>query len=322
MMKRILLALLLLAPSMALAQSAPLILKSGHIAQAGSGDTIVVNPDALSTSPLSMFASPTVTIASKQSGHGGGVISYLVNDATNSTNALPAAITAWGDLPAGHTGNIIFGGYSLGTIEATSGVAVGHEITVRNNTGIAPDISLPLSLAVGNSTVAPVGLNLTCGGTANCSIGLNVMPEGGSTEVFNTGIYVGRFAEYGMMVDSNGGATGIVAKAGTNGISVHMKNTGTFNAAAAVADYEDSSSVIRWVLKQDGSVTTTGGLTVGAPVVLKNYTVSGLPTCNSGLKGGMAYVTDATAPTYNGSLTGGGTVGVPVACNGTTWSSH
>lgn len=52
------------------------------------------------------------------------------------------------------------------------------------------------------------------------------------------------------------------------------------------------------------------------------YAVSTLPACNSGTTGASAYVTDATSPTYNGALTGGGTVKVPVACNGSSWTSH
>jgi hypothetical protein len=52
---------------------------------------------------------------------------------------------------------------------------------------------------------------------------------------------------------------------------------------------------------------------------LKSYTVATLPT---GVQGAIAYVTDATAPTYLGVLTGGGSVKVPVFYNGTAWVSH
>jgi len=51
-------------------------------------------------------------------------------------------------------------------------------------------------------------------------------------------------------------------------------------------------------------------------------TVATLPTCNSGLKGLTMAVSDATSPTYNGTLTGSGTVSVPVYCNGSSWTSH
>ena len=62
--------------------------------------------------------------------------------------------------------------------------------------------------------------------------------------------------------------------------------------------------------------------TFDAAIKLKAYIVSGLPTCNAGAEGNMAYVTDATVPTYNAALTGGGAVKVPVFCNGSAWTSH
>jgi len=52
---------------------------------------------------------------------------------------------------------------------------------------------------------------------------------------------------------------------------------------------------------------------------LVGYTVATLP---AGTIGDMAYVTDALAPTYNGVLTGGGAVKIPVFYNGTAWVSH
>lgn len=51
-------------------------------------------------------------------------------------------------------------------------------------------------------------------------------------------------------------------------------------------------------------------------------TVATLPTCNASLAGTWAVVSDATTPTYNGTLTGGSNVNVPVYCNGTAWTSH
>lgn len=51
----------------------------------------------------------------------------------------------------------------------------------------------------------------------------------------------------------------------------------------------------------------------------KAYTVATLP---AGTVGDMAYVTDATAPTYLGTLTGGGSVVCPVFYNGTAWVAN
>jgi hypothetical protein len=48
------------------------------------------------------------------------------------------------------------------------------------------------------------------------------------------------------------------------------------------------------------------------------YTVATLP---AGTLGQVAYVTDATAPTYLGTLTGSGSVVCPVFFNGVAWVS-
>ena len=61
-----------------------------------------------------------------------------------------------------------------------------------------------------------------------------------------------------------------------------------------------------------GVISATGTISTGG------YTVATLP---AGVTGARAYVTDATSPTYNGALTGGGTVVVPVFYNGSAWVS-
>lgn len=53
----------------------------------------------------------------------------------------------------------------------------------------------------------------------------------------------------------------------------------------------------------------------------KRYTVSSLPT-PTGSEPVFAIVTDATAPTYLGTLTGGGSVVCPVFYDGVSWKSH
>lgn len=84
------------------------------------------------------------------------------------------------------------------------------------------------------------------------------------------------------------------------------------------------------VVLQSSIATTSGtgaqsfatGLTItGGVAKLAVYTVSTLPTCSVVGAGSQAFVSDATAPTYNGALTGGGSVGVPVTCDGTAWHS-
>ena len=62
--------------------------------------------------------------------------------------------------------------------------------------------------------------------------------------------------------------------------------------------------------------------TTGYPILPAATTVALLPACNAAARGALGQVSDATAPTYNAALTGGGAVFVPVYCNGTAWTSH
>jgi hypothetical protein len=55
---------------------------------------------------------------------------------------------------------------------------------------------------------------------------------------------------------------------------------------------------------------------------LPTTTVSGLPSCGAAQVGMMYAVSDAASPTYNGSLTGGGSIKIPVFCNGSAWTAH
>jgi hypothetical protein len=51
--------------------------------------------------------------------------------------------------------------------------------------------------------------------------------------------------------------------------------------------------------------------------------VAGLATCNSGAEGTFSAVNDAAAtPVYNAIVAGGGSVHIPVYCNGTNWVNH
>jgi hypothetical protein len=69
-------------------------------------------------------------------------------------------------------------------------------------------------------------------------------------------------------------------------------------------------------------IASGASLASSYPVVLPVYRVATLPVCGASLRGAMASVSDATNPTYNGSLTGGGGATIPVFCNGSAWTAH
>lgn len=85
--------------------------------------------------------------------------------------------------------------------------------------------------------------------------------------------------------------------------------------------YADSGSFIDTPLqitRSTGVMIALNGLAVSGGVLgLPTYTVAGLPTCNGTTNiNTFAVVTDATAPTYHGALTGGSTVHTKVLCTG------
>jgi hypothetical protein len=55
---------------------------------------------------------------------------------------------------------------------------------------------------------------------------------------------------------------------------------------------------------------------------LPTTAVASLPPCGPAQKGLLYSVSDAVSPTYNGPLTGGGAVTIPVFCNGSIWTAH
>jgi hypothetical protein len=85
----------------------------------------------------------------------------------------------------------------------------------------------------------------------------------------------------------------------------------TFNVSLS----ETSAGVLQ---VGDGGVNANGTITAKS-FRLRAYTVATLP---AGTQGDTAYVTDAVAPTYLGTLTGGGTVVTPVFYNGSAWVSY
>jgi hypothetical protein len=69
----------------------------------------------------------------------------------------------------------------------------------------------------------------------------------------------------------------------------------------------------------NASIHTVGQIVTTSTLNLGSFTVATLP---AGATGNMARISDATAPTYNVALTGGGAVSVPVYYNGSAWVSH
>lgn len=115
---------------------------------------------------------------------------------------------------------------------------------------------------------------------------------------------------------------GGVARAGDAVIGLSQKQTGgvgtlsSFRVRQSGNDSEDGLPDI--LTANNGGLCVTGQVNATATIRTGGYLVSTLPVGNVGDR---AYVTDAVAPNWNGALTGGGTVVIPVFKNQTAWVS-
>ena len=75
-------------------------------------------------------------------------------------------------------------------------------------------------------------------------------------------------------------------------------------------------------LGEAGKTVTLGGTLSGGKIQLATTTAAPLPTCNGAAEGTWYGVTDASAPAWNTAVSGGGSVHMPVYCNGTNWIAH
>lgn len=136
---------------------------------------------------------------------------------------------------------------------------------------------------------------------------------------------VAQFNGYGPITGANANNGNIRLGGATNGFAAFGYDYATANSVY-IDNSANTTSHILLRLKTLGTPITavdfdnTGTSTFGGTVVPKAYTVSTLPATSPGaVAGSRATVTDATACTFLGALTGGGAVFCPVVYNGTAW---
>lgn len=245
--------------------------------------------------------------------------------------------------------------YAGGT--GTTGLSVtGGNVTANSQTSSGTDQNILIGASAANTIINGVDLS---GNTTN--YGVKVL-SGALYTVLSNNNYTGATSgaiddvsgdaailggigadgvAYGPNI-SDGGTSGDKQLTLRNGgvaggtIAQFAAVTGTANANASFGNVDGSTPTA----EINTGIGDTGGLTISTgagpitltpagasviatkPLALQGYTVATLPSCGSGIKGAMAYVTDASSPTYNGALTGSSSTIVPVFCNGSSWSSH
>lgn len=196
-------------------------------------------------------------------------------------------------------GSINLGGGPGGTTPTSRGATGNPGLDVRSgsaaeNTSIVAEF---VSNTAFDFAIKPVNKDGLGGYTGN---GHSTSLSGGKASVTTTG-------GSGGPLNLTGGAAGSAGVAtNNNGGNVEITG-GAATGSGAV-----------------GKINLNSPTVMASTIALKVYTVATLPsTAATGMvAGAMAYVTDATAPTYLGTLTGGGAVVCPVFYNGTAWVSH
>lgn len=149
--------------------------------------------------------------------------------------------------------------------------------------------------------------------------GIAIVSQDNTANNFKNGITFGAATSFGSVSDSL--------------IRTRARTQPSGSAASVTAprgiDFSDavfSDAFLRgpsnsFVVDGVGNTTVAGKLTAGLPPQLPVLTVATLPTASANA-GCIAYVTDATSPTYNATLVGGGAVKCLAMSNGTNWTAH
>lgn len=170
------------------------------------------------------------------------------------------------------------------------------------------------------TNASSTGDGATAIGVDSTAIGISSFALGQNSKTANS--YSFALGRNSNTKQSHSFAIGYYAKAHNSGsyaIGYEAESTGV----TAIAIGRDSKAPLGNTIAIGGSSnvgTYMQGKVIHDNIIrLKAYTVATLPT---GSEGDMCYVTDANAPTYLGSLTGGGSIKCPVFYNGTEWVSH
>lgn len=190
----------------------------------------------------------------------------------------------------------------------------------------------PIRMTTGGGNTYIGNLLQSSTGTTGTPVGIGIDLGTSVVGEMITGNYFERFAQATLLRRTVDTAVGAVITGN------HYDHNTANIASSGIANYifEDTAANYRqWFGWQDETAATfrklrnpagtavielgtTARATFGGVIQLKNYTVATLP---AGTQGDMAYVTDASGPTYLGALVGGGAVKVPVFYNGSAWVS-
>lgn len=287
----------------------------------GSGTAIFWGPALTSQNPVAGWNGndafsyyPQANLSGRANGTHGGAFVAESNYAGFPTSFPSNSVT---DIYAGYLNAF----YNVNAAAVNTTNVTGTQITGINNFPAATCNTGPCTT---NYQYYVVGNGLTGGQTLPITVGVvqNGSTLGGATGNSNLICmpYQGGLASYDVLKGNTSTFLG--------NVSATVPNGSSFGASKNYSCVQDTGQSTSAYLTP--TQNTTGGAKFKGPVSaftlqVTATTVSNLTTnypCTSTQLGMMAVVTDATSPTFLGTLTGGSTTYTPVTCNGSSWVAY
>ena len=310
------------------------ILNSGNIQMSATASTaklniegtavpVFLNRGSTSTSTTVGVMLVGATSTGNMAANFGPVIAFQIGD-------NPAPLATIGSIgavrgSADNSGDLVFNTYSTGT------VGEAMRIMAAGNVGI--DTTNPLAklhvCADGSGPAAVIGSSshfLLTANTGGAHMRVVVADNATASNSPQFSLFRTRGTVSAPLIVASGDALGNIYGQGYDGAARRTAAQIQFTVDGTPVNGSAMPGAMIFYTVPAASLTPTEAMRINSSqkvlfnntIRLKGYTVATLPT---GTTGDMAYVTDATAPTYGGTLTGGGSVIVRVFYNGTAWVS-
>jgi hypothetical protein len=200
---------------------------------------------------------------------------------------------------------------------------------VQSATGVSNTAGANLTITGSQGTGTGAGGSIIfqvapAGSTGSAQNSLSTALTIASTGAVSVGSTLSLLPATVIFTDWNGyfgwsGGTSIRHNSSTEAIRLIFGGTEMVEFGGSTSSFpalKRSSTILQTKLADDSAYAPFEANTIRTATA---YTVATLPAAGSA--GRRAYVTDATAPTFLGALTGGGAVVCPVFDNGTAWVS-
>jgi hypothetical protein len=296
--------------------------------------TVVVSGNAVSSVTLvtngvgaSSVAATVLTVAAALIGGTGSGFSIPVATFASGSNNTAVGYQA-GYLNT--TGTVVAIGYQAlyNNTTGAANTAIGYTALTTNTTGIrnvAIGYQSVLQNTTGNANIALGFQSLYANTTGNSNIAIGSSYANlGSLNLNTTGSYNVGVSEGTLGSNTTGSNNTAVGYQALFAVTTSNNNT-AYGYQAGNTITTGANNTVIGASAQASSATVSNEITIGnstQTVVrfpLSYSTVASLPSASTVGRGSRTFVTDALAPTFQTTVTGGGAVFTPVYSDGTNW---